>query len=90
MILVIKGFTCGKQLKLPVLFRFFSLDNIKHIHDLKNIVNYYGCTNVSNERKPCYIIYVLKNVKKIKLCDNPNEQIGIQYIALYQDNICQQ
>ena len=38
MVLVIKGFTCGKQLKLPVLFHFFSLDNIKQIHDLKNIV----------------------------------------------------
>ena len=40
--------------------------------------NYCGCTNVTNEKKSCYIIYVLKNVKKIKLCDNPNDQIGTQ------------
>ena len=40
--------------------------------------NYCVCTNVTNERKSCYIIYVLKNVKKIKLCDNPNDQIGTQ------------
>ena len=34
MVLVIKEFTCENELKLTVLFHFFSLVNIKQIHDL--------------------------------------------------------